>query len=164
MTTMMKFEFLTDAVMYHGSVRVGDVELFFNDDDYSVNCVGTNGMFPFVYSDSLCRYIALVYWDEFVRIARCILDELFSRGLDYTYTLDDIDIRFVGWEVYVEDEILRKPSGIPGVEVGSDIYDVEFVIEELYTALGFGGVLGVIMGCASVLMATNKNENMEVQR
>jgi hypothetical protein len=159
MTTMMKFEFLTDAVMYHGSVRVGGVELFFNDDDYSVNCVGTNGMFPFVYSDSLCRYIALVYWDEFVKGFRKLLENLFNNGLEYVYKLGDIEIRFVGWQVYINGEMIKKPSGIPSVYIGEDVYDVGFIVEELYCGLGFGTLIDIVSKLREFV-----NSSMEVQR
>jgi hypothetical protein len=153
----MKCEFANDAAMYYGSIRVGDVELVFDKNEYIVSYVAEDGIFPFVYDDSFARYIARSYWDEFVKGFRKLLENLFNNGLEYVYKLDDIEIRFIGWQVYINGELIKKPSGIPSVYVGEDIWDVEFIVEELYYGLGYGIL-------ADLVSKLREFVNAEVQR
>jgi hypothetical protein len=82
---------------------------------------------------------------------------LFNNGLEYVYKLDDIEIRFIGWQVYINGELIKKPSGIPSVYVGEDIWDVEFIVEELYYGLGYGIL-------ADLVSKLREFVNAEVQR
>jgi len=159
MTITMKCEFANDAAMYYGSIRVGDVELVFDKNKYIVSYIVEDGIFPFVYDDSFARYIARSYWDEFVKGFRKLLENLFNNGLEYVYKLGDIEIRFVGWQVYINGEMIKKPSGIPSVYIGEDVYDVGFIVEELYYGLGFGTLIDIVSKLREFV-----NSSMEVQR
>jgi hypothetical protein len=54
--------------------------------------------------------------------------------------------------------MIKKPSGIPSVYIGEDVYDVGFIVEELYCGLGFGTLIDIVSKLREFV-----NSSMEVQ-